>query len=42
MISTSESMPETLYAVMVDLESGGLPLEGIQKEDILGLVHWTI
>ena len=35
-ISTSESMPETLYAVMVDLESGGLPLEGIQKEDILG------
>ena len=35
-ISTSDAMPETLYAVTVDLENGGLPLESIQKEDILG------
>ena len=36
MVATSDSMPETLYAVSVDLENGGLPLEGINKENILG------
>lgn len=35
-IATSESMPENLYAVTIDLESGGLPLDGIDKENILG------
>ena len=36
MVSTSDSMPETLYAVSVDIENGGLPLEGITTENILG------
>ena len=35
-VSTSAEMPENLYAVTIDLESGGLPLEGIEKERILG------
>ena len=35
-ISTSDSMPENLYAVTLDLENGGLPLDGIDKENILG------
>ena len=36
MVATSDSMPETLYAVSVDIDNGGLPLEGINKENILG------
>ena len=33
-------MPETLYAVSVDIDNSGLPLEGISKENILKtLVH---
>ena len=35
-ISTSDSMPENLYAVTLDIENGGLPLDGIDKETILG------
>ena len=35
-VSTSDSMPESLYAVSVDLDNGGLPLEGMDKENILG------
>ena len=35
-VSTSDSMPETLYAVAVDIDNGGLPFEGMDKENILG------
>lgn len=34
-ISASESMPETMYAVSIDLESGGLPFDEIEKDTIL-------
>ena len=35
-ILTSDEMPENLYSVTVDIDNGGLPLEGIEKESILG------
>lgn len=34
-ITTNEAMPENLYATSVDLESGGLPFDSIDKTNIL-------